>query len=158
MPSRVLLTSGPNAMRESRRHTSPRASLVANRCSETGCDFTSVNSILFCSVDCALVVRFSVRLSCSIIRPSSLEWNAQRDQQWGRCITITFYMPGAQENSIFVKMRRYASNHVLRTKNVRNFIQCLWQNLIRNVADIVHNYTVGPWHRPKLMSCHTWEP
>jgi hypothetical protein len=57
---------------------------VASRCSASGWNFTSVNSISFCKVDCALVMWFSSRQSCSSIDPSSLGLRYMTNQQWSK--------------------------------------------------------------------------
>lgn len=64
---------GPNAMRVSRRHSSPRMSPVTKMCSISGWNCTHVISASCCSVPWARVSVLAARMSWSMVQPSSLK-------------------------------------------------------------------------------------
>lgn len=96
IPFLVRLLREPNAIRVSRKQTLPFESLVANKWSMVGWNFTDVTSVTSCTMSAARgkgFVECFIRESCWIIRPLSLKTFNGSVLESAELKTVGVYLP-----------------------------------------------------------------
>lgn len=126
IPSSRRWDKGPNAIRISRRHTSPRLSLVAKMFVIVGWYWRPVNSELCWRIRCVRVYRESARMSWRMMQPSSLQvWDSV--SKWVRATVEKAFLRGAEKQGILFRVARYRTKAILSYVSVtstRGALRC----------------------------------